>query len=272
MVQKIIIIMFSFSLLFYILPLNCNAGGKDGTFLQEMSVFYSTENGLPSDQVLTVEIDSEGKVFAGTNKGLAVREGDKWRSIQAAENKPVHFLAISGTTVAVFLAEGSGDVLEGSKIFILNGPEVARVLTLDQPLLVSGSSAGLAFYKEQLLLLSTDGLYTIPYKQNGSKPDLMGLKGSDIRQVATDREKNLAVAANTGLYIYDDPSKDFIAQYHRGGMTCTDLLRPDLLRSAGPAICSGYIRSDSIPFRPSPLRPVRGTSGSVHQKHENKQD
>ena len=73
---------------------------------------------------------------------------------------------------------------------------------------------GIAFAGDILLITSTDGLYSINYKkvldQKDSKPELLGLKGSDIRQVAVDSEGIIAVAANSGLYTYDKSSKQFI--------------------------------------------------------------
>jgi len=239
MIQKILLFVFSLSLLFYLSPLNCSAGGKGGTFQQEVRIFYSTENGLPSDQIYALEIDAGGKIYAGTGEGLAVFEGNKWQIVPAVKKQAVHFLATVGSTIALHAAVGSGKVLEGGKIIILNNQQEIRSFDLDRSIPISASSAGLIFYNDQLLIMSSNGLYTLAYKNNQNSPVLKGLEGSDIQQVALDSEGNLAVAANTGLYLYDRVSQQFIAQYPRAG---DDSWAPDDVRGVT------YDKSDRLWF------------------------
>lgn len=49
---------------------------------------YTREEELPPDMVLAFARDHDGTLWAGTNVGLAVREGDRWRVVGAAEGFP----------------------------------------------------------------------------------------------------------------------------------------------------------------------------------------
>ncbi|MBA7542646.1 hypothetical protein ES705_34970 [subsurface metagenome] len=221
MVQKLVLVVFSFVILFYLSPAACNANGKNEPFLQEVSTFYTIENGLPSNQVNAIAIDSHGKIYAGTGAGLANFSGNKWQLVSGIKKQPVHFLAITDNTVALYLSDNSGEVLAGGEIIIFEDKKAKGSLQLDNSIRINASSAGLAFAGDFLLITSTDGLYSINYKkvldQKDSKPELLGLKGSDIQQVAVDSEGIITVAANSGLYTYDKSSKQFKSRYPRAG-------------------------------------------------------
>ncbi|MCR6661609.1 MAG: hypothetical protein NVV60_00300 [Luteimonas sp.] len=54
---------------------------------------YSREDELPPDTALAFALDHDGALWAGTNRGLAVREGDRWRVMGAAQGFPEGKLA-----------------------------------------------------------------------------------------------------------------------------------------------------------------------------------
>ena len=69
MIQKFVLVVFSLFLLIKLSPVACDAN-EEGTFLQEIRTFYTSENGLPSNQVRALTINMQNKVFAGTDAGL----------------------------------------------------------------------------------------------------------------------------------------------------------------------------------------------------------
>ncbi len=55
-----------------------------GSFLQEVATLYTTENGLPADDVQSVSVDSAGKVVALTTKGTSVFADGQWKADASA--------------------------------------------------------------------------------------------------------------------------------------------------------------------------------------------
>jgi len=165
MVQKLVLVVFSFVIIFYLSPTACNANGKNGTFLQEVSTFYTTENGLPGNQVNAIAIDARGVIYAGTNGGLTTFANNKWQLVSGVHEQSVHSLAIMGNTVALLISDDSDELLEGGKILIYEDEKVLGSLQLDETIQINTSSAGLVFAGDNLLITSNDGLYALNYKK-----------------------------------------------------------------------------------------------------------
>jgi len=58
-------------------------GGKVGLFPQEVATHYTLEQGLPSNDVVAVRLDSSDAVWAKTGEGWAVLRGDRWSPADA---------------------------------------------------------------------------------------------------------------------------------------------------------------------------------------------
>jgi len=52
-----------------------------GTYQQEVSTFYSAEEGLPSPDVKSVAIAEDGTVYAATAAGVAKLQDNRWQSL-----------------------------------------------------------------------------------------------------------------------------------------------------------------------------------------------
>jgi hypothetical protein len=76
------------------------AAVKVGVFTQEVGRSWTTADGLPSDDVLSVAVTPSGTVYAGTAAGLARLEKDRWVAV-AGLNGPVRALAPSSQTIHV---------------------------------------------------------------------------------------------------------------------------------------------------------------------------
>ncbi len=74
---------------------------KVGTFAAELRHVHNAASGLPSDDVRCVAATLDGRVWAGTAKGLAVRESGGWR---VADRRPVSACAAAGGAL-VFASE-----------------------------------------------------------------------------------------------------------------------------------------------------------------------
>jgi ligand-binding sensor domain-containing protein len=60
---------------------------KIGRFPQEVATSYTTREGLPSNNILALRIDSSGDVWAKTDKGWAVFQEDRWSPTDAASQE-----------------------------------------------------------------------------------------------------------------------------------------------------------------------------------------
>ena len=65
---------------------------KVGAFPQEVRHTFTTANGLPTNNILSVAIDANGKVYAGTAEGLAEYVNGQWKRSSNYEG-PVKLIA-----------------------------------------------------------------------------------------------------------------------------------------------------------------------------------
>jgi len=80
---------------------------------QKPARWYKTSDGLPSNQVFDVFSSKDGKIWAGTEKGLAVMDGSVWRAVGTPENRAVYSIAeqggklFAGTSDGVYFGDSS---------------------------------------------------------------------------------------------------------------------------------------------------------------------
>ena len=170
---------------------------------------FSTENGMPDNEIRCINTGRNGKVYAGTNKGLAIiRDEEVISTVGAGEGMK--------NTIILSVEEGDdGNIYvgtDGNGMYVVNGSDIKRLgrddgLTSDVIMRIKRDE------KRGLLWLVTSN--SIEY-----------MKGKDIKFVSTfpnnnnydlyfDHEDNMWVISSYGLYklnpdaVLDDTISDF---------------------------------------------------------------
>lgn len=143
-----------------------------GRYPQEISRRYGLAEGLPSTNIVAVQIDAANTVFAVTDGGLARFHEGRWRLVESSGERP------SAMTTAVLMPEGRTAAL----------PLAPREL---RQLVWEGKS---------VLAIGEQGLL----KFGGSKRPKHLLPGRKINQVSVSPSGRWLVAANDGLFDWDN--------------------------------------------------------------------
>jgi hypothetical protein len=69
-----------------------NEVSQVGTFTQEVSTFYTTDDGLPDADVRAIAVAQNGDVYAATGKGLALFSEGRWTQVKALAGNQFGFL------------------------------------------------------------------------------------------------------------------------------------------------------------------------------------
>jgi hypothetical protein len=149
------------------------------TFAQQVKVFHTSLNGLPSDVTLSVVTAADGSLYAATTRGLARLNDGRWMSVTGAPASEIRSLAANAHGTAFAAVDGIYMVVSG------------------QATKVRASSAGVVS-----LVPTAAGLITATANQIVGDPEFARVAGAQpgIRQVASGRDGRLAVAAANGLY------------------------------------------------------------------------
>jgi hypothetical protein len=158
-------------------------GVRVGVFPEEVRTVYAAQDGVPSNDVLSVAVTASGDVYAATARGLARLAGGNWSTV-AADGVAVEQVAASGDDVW-FTSAGKLVDLHGAS-FILPPEKVVQLVAGGKPLLAT--DAGLYVLNQKKLVLDT-GLAR-----------LLGSEGT-VRQVAVATDGRIAVAALAGLFL-----------------------------------------------------------------------
>ncbi|MBX3436465.1 MAG: hypothetical protein KF861_03170 [Planctomycetaceae bacterium] len=161
-----------------------------GTFAAEVATKFTTNDGLPSNDVLSLALTSDGIVYAGTAQGLARFQDGKWERV-GDYNGAVKLLAPDGKNV-IALAEGAlFRVGTGLLEQVVELPTRAR----DAKTLYS-LQAG-----KPLLLATSNGLFATG--DIGQLLPVAGLSGMevDVRAAAVAKDGRRAVAGRHGLFV-----------------------------------------------------------------------
>jgi hypothetical protein len=165
-----------------------------GHIQAEVRTTYTTVDGLTDDNVLTVAVTADGSVFAGTASGLCRFDDGRWAKVSNYAG-PVKLIAPHENGLLGTTENALYHVIDGTPQYLADLPAaVQNPVNLNS--LVGGDS---------ILLGTNQGLYEL--KDSVFKPseELHGLLGDerDVRQVAVAADGRRAVAAKTGLFIFE---------------------------------------------------------------------
>jgi hypothetical protein len=161
-----------------------------GKFGQEVRQFYTSADGLPSDDVYAVAVSPAGDVYAGTANGLARFTNGKWSLVETAQGAPVKLLDVTpgGQVFAVFrgaLCDSTGNQLASLPPAVREA-DGARCLSL---------SSGAFLGTDQGLFRARGSSFEPVDELNG-----MLRNGMSIRAIACDAKGQIAVATESGLF------------------------------------------------------------------------
>ena len=162
-----------------------------GVYDQEVSQFHTIEDGLPSNDILSIAVTADGVCYAGTASGLAVLRDGAWHSDDAFAGEAVSAVAVTSRGDVLVAAKGAVYLRRGNGEFEQFGA---------LPLEARGQNLfDLSATDSSPLIASENGLFTGPDLDT----DLSGLLESSksVRQVAVGELSTLAVAAADGLFL-----------------------------------------------------------------------
>ncbi len=119
---------------------------KIGTFQQEVRREYTTAHGLPADAISSVATQDGKTVFAGTARGLARFENERWSLVAGT----------SGAVSAVATAQGKVLFVAKDQLLSLDGGKVSAVAPLPGGAKVNSISAG-----EKVYVATDRGLFVL---------------------------------------------------------------------------------------------------------------
>jgi len=135
-------------------PLTSPVSLEIESFPQELSAAYTTAQGLPSNDVLAIDVTADGKVYAGTARGLALFDGERWQTSDLVADSPIPALVAHGTTVFVANASGIYQVSDHDA-----KPIASHVPAMPVSLVVDVAVPLMAGEHLVLLLATTDGVF-----------------------------------------------------------------------------------------------------------------
>ncbi|MBL9164775.1 MAG: hypothetical protein JNL18_18755 [Planctomycetaceae bacterium] len=165
---------------------------KVGEFAAERLRVFSTADGLPSDEVNAVSLSPQGAAIAGTTRGLATWNGDRW---EACLNRPNKVLALLRHGDSILVAIGN-ELVQWTP-----GTGAAATLASLPPEFANASRASLAVAVDTIYLGGDEGLFALidgQFRPVGSYLELVGDHRA-VRQLAAAPNGELTVAATDGL-------------------------------------------------------------------------
>ena len=190
----------SFSLILVLLLTACYvlSGQGIGTFLQEVRTNYTTRNGLPANQIMSVAVTDDGTAFAATRQGLACFLNEKWVPVNDAAD-PVWSLATNGNRVAALSGKNESGFVTDANVLILNAKGVQKQVTLPAGIQYAIPGTDLAFSTGLAVAVSGKLIW---YPNPDASPKIIDLPAGEIRQIAL-FENNAVLATGEALLSAD---------------------------------------------------------------------
>lgn len=165
-----------------------------GTFDQEMRTFYTTEDGLPSNDVFALDVGPAGSVFAGTAAGLAQFSEGEWRIVEGVPPSETRLLCTD--------SEGTPYVIQDGIVFRGDGERIAAL-----PRNLRPSNRLNVLRVGKLIMIGTElGLFQIAAAGQVSPLITLNVLLGDkpaIHDIAIGPNGEIAVAAEAGIYYND---------------------------------------------------------------------
>ncbi|MCL4216190.1 MAG: hypothetical protein KJ052_04185 [Candidatus Hydrogenedentes bacterium] len=162
-----------------------------GVYGQEVSRFHTVDDGLPSNDTLSIAVTADGVCYAGTASGLAVLRDGAWQSDDAFAGEAVTAVAVTAKGDVLVAAKGAVYLRRGDGAFEQFGA---------LPLEARGKNLfDLSATDSSPLIASENGLFAGP-DADGELHELLESSKS-VRQVAVGPATALAVAAADGLFL-----------------------------------------------------------------------
>lgn len=210
---------------------SCYSSGK---FTQRTKTLFGAEQGLPCDDVLCVEYDGEGTLWAGTSKGLAFFNGEKFVPVtldRQHKDSAVKFLCADRAGIvwtacgnAVYACKNN----RVKKIQELDGEAVDVASCADRTYLITetslyklsngewvfdmeldGAGKKVAAFGDSVYVLTESSLLAMAGKRRhwkGILPMFSDMPECSINDIVFDELGYLWLATDEGLCLYDENS------------------------------------------------------------------
>ncbi|MCS6859023.1 MAG: hypothetical protein NZT92_01735 [Abditibacteriales bacterium] len=200
-----------------------------GTFLQPVRKFYTIADGLPSNNVRALALDAQGRVYAATDKGVAVFDGKQWET-ESQEKVNLFFTDRSRTLWAATemgvlrRSEGNWQREENAPggIVAMSEDDKGRLFAVTAQRLyvrhkngwaeirnTQGTPRGICAYGDGELLVTTDmslqGLWGKRPTWLSIQPSADGLLSADTRAIVRLRSdaNHFLITTDKGINLYD---------------------------------------------------------------------
>ncbi len=167
----------------------------EAPFVQEYSAAYTTEQGLPGNEAYAVACLADGRVFAGTERGLAAWRDGQWGMVAGFDAMPVQHLANLDANRLLLIYNGQLVNQEGHVL----APLPAGVQSASEVLCLEA-------FPGAVFLGTTRGLYALAGNRFLPRPQLNNLLGRRPRVCDITRSAKgvLAAATPEGLFLCED--------------------------------------------------------------------
>ncbi|MFH1739049.1 MAG: hypothetical protein ABIH23_08580 [bacterium] len=186
---------------------------KIGVFGQEVRSTYTTADGLPSNDVLSLAVTPSGDLYAGTAKGLAKFSDGHWVPVTALRDMTIERLATGYKSDADGLL-----ILSGGTLYFLGSIGGKKGVERLGGLKEVRSITALAAEGNVAWIGTNAGLFTLKGGVFASVEKLDALLGDDktICAVARGADSRLAVGARSGLFV-QTANGEWVPQYPNEG-------------------------------------------------------
>jgi len=175
-----------------------------GVFDQEISAQYSMADGLAANNVLSILVDDEGAIYAGTSKGISVFDNGTWNNLTGIPSEQTR--ALCSHNERVFAAVG-GDLYEITE----NNPKkmTDRHLTNINDLAAIG---------DILVIGTAEGLFRCENGTINADQTFNSLLENEkvVYSVAVSQTGDIALGAEAGLFL-KSPNSEWKALYPQSG-------------------------------------------------------
>jgi signal transduction histidine kinase/ligand-binding sensor domain-containing protein len=179
-----------------------------------------------SNFIRTLFQSTDGKIFAGTNRGLFTHENENWQEVSGFANNVIYAIAentlgqiLIGTSEGLFTLNKENlldediraiQTFRGKTYAAVFGRGIKEVKDDEDSLIFSNKSVMTLYSDNEKLWIGTaeDGVFSFDGKQVSAESSLAELKGITVRQIAGKLNEGLWFATEKGLFVLKDGKLD----------------------------------------------------------------